>query len=86
MIRPGESYLGQQGFTYAAGLTGSSAGSSAICMTLLTLPDGARARTHLHRGIETAVYVLEGDAAADDQAGIALLPEPDRIPLEERAR
>jgi uncharacterized RmlC-like cupin family protein len=29
-------------------------------MTMLTLPDGARARTHLHREIETAVYVISG--------------------------
>ena len=31
-------------------------------MTVLTLPDGARAKTHLHRGIETAVYIIEGEA------------------------
>jgi uncharacterized RmlC-like cupin family protein len=93
-------------------------------MTLVTLPDGARAKTHLHRGIETAVYVIEGETemyfgerlgelllarageymyipadvphlvinrsgevcravvahtAADDQAGIVLLPELDAL-------
>lgn len=93
-------------------------------MTVVTLPPGARAKTHLHRGIETAVYVLEGEAemhfgdglrelvrarageyvyipadmphlvmnrsgspcralvahtAADDQAGIVLLPELDAL-------
>jgi uncharacterized RmlC-like cupin family protein len=31
-------------------------------MTLLRLPDGARARTHLHRGIETGAYIIEGQA------------------------
>jgi uncharacterized RmlC-like cupin family protein len=62
VIRSGDSYLGQQGFTYVAGLTGASAGSRALCMTALTLPDGARAKTHLHQSIETAVYVLEGEA------------------------
>lgn len=62
VIRSGESYTGKQGLTYLAGLTGATAGSVAICMTVLTLPDGARARTHLHRGIETAVYVIEGEA------------------------
>ena len=100
-------------------------------MTHLTLPAGARAKTHLHRGIETAVYVIEGDVdmyygerleellharggeyvyipadmphlvlnrsgaparalvahtAADDQAGIVLLPELDRLPLDQGAR
>jgi uncharacterized RmlC-like cupin family protein len=62
VIRPGDSYVGQQGLTYLTGLSGASAGSTALCMTVLTLPDGARAKTHLHQGIETAVYILEGEA------------------------
>lgn len=62
LIRSGEAYEGRQGLTYLAGLTGASAGSTALCMTLATLPPGARARTHHHEGIETAVYVIEGEA------------------------
>ena len=46
---------------YTAGLTGASAGSQHISMTVVNLPDGARAKTHFHRGIETAVYVIEGE-------------------------
>lgn len=124
VIPSGASYVGQQGFTYLTGLTGTTAGARALCMTVLTLPDGARARTHLHRGIETAAYVIEGEvemyfgerlehllharageyvyvpadmphlvlnrsgapcralvahSAADDQAGIVLLPELDAL-------
>jgi uncharacterized RmlC-like cupin family protein len=93
-------------------------------MTVVNLPDGARAKPHLHREIETAVYLLEGETemffgerleecilarageyvyipadmphlvinrsgamcralvahtAADDQAGIVLLPELDAL-------
>lgn len=62
VIRTGEAYQGQQGLTYLAGLTGASAGARAICMTVLALPPGARAKTHLHEGIETAAYVIEGEA------------------------
>jgi len=51
-----------QGLTYLRGLTGESVGSHGISMTVLTMPDGARAKTHLHRDIETAIYVLEGRA------------------------
>lgn len=61
VVRSGEAYQGKQGLTYLAGLTGATAGSRAICMTIVTLPPGARARTHLHHGIETAVYVIEGE-------------------------
>jgi uncharacterized RmlC-like cupin family protein len=124
VIRSGPAYQGRQGLTYLAGLTGETAGSREICMTLAVLPPGARAKTHLHRGIETAVYVIDGEAAmyfgdrlehlltagageymyipadtphlvinqsngvcravvahtaADDQAGIVMLPELDAI-------
>lgn len=124
VVPSGPSYVGQQGFTYLAGLTSTTAGSRALCMTVLTLPDGARAKTHLHRGIETAAYIIEGEAemyfgerlehllrarageyvyvpadmphlvlnrsgapclvlvahsAADDQAGIELLPHLDAL-------
>ncbi len=61
VIPAGEAYQGRQGLTYLSGLTGASAGSRAICMTIATLPHGARAKTHLHQGIETAVYVIEGE-------------------------
>ena len=30
-------------------------------MTIFALPPSARAKTHLHRGIETAVYAIEGE-------------------------
>jgi len=124
VVGSGDAYVGQQGFTYLAGLTGTSVGSRGISMTVVALPDGARAKTHLHRGIETAVYVIEGEAemhfgealgelvrarageyvyipadtphlvvnrsgapcralvahtAADDQAGIVLLPDLDAL-------
>jgi uncharacterized RmlC-like cupin family protein len=124
LVRSTESYQGQQGLTYLLGLTAASAGTRSICMTVVTLPPGARARTHRHRGIETAVHVIEGEtgmyfgdrltehmvaragdyiyipadvphlvhnhtdvpcravvahSAPDDQQGIELLPELDRL-------
>jgi uncharacterized RmlC-like cupin family protein len=61
VIGAGDAYVGRQGFTYLVGLTGATAGSRGISMTVVTLPNGARANAHLHRGIETAVYVIEGE-------------------------
>lgn len=61
VMRAGEAYQGKQGLTYLQGLTRATAGTRGICMTVVTLPPGARAKTHLHRAIETAVYVIEGD-------------------------
>ncbi len=56
VYRRGERYQGSQGMTYFAGLSGS-----AICMVELELPPGGRSRAHLHRGVESAGYVIEGE-------------------------
>jgi len=61
VIRPGEPYQGKQGLTYLAGISGESAGSKNISMIIATMPPGARAKAHLHRGIETAIYLIEGE-------------------------
>lgn len=60
VVRSGEAYEGKQGLSYARGLTGETAGSRRLCMTVLAIPDGGRAKTRLHRGIETAVYIIDG--------------------------
>lgn len=62
VVPSGRSFVGRHGLTYVEGLTGASTGARHICMTIATLPPGARAKAHLHRGIETAVYVVEGRA------------------------
>jgi uncharacterized RmlC-like cupin family protein len=56
VYRQGERYQGSQGMTYFAGLSGA-----AICMVELELPPGGRSRAHLHRGVESAGYVIEGE-------------------------
>ena len=59
-MNSGAAFRGRQGLEYLAGLTGATAGARGICMVVATLPPGARAKAHLHRGIETAAYVIEG--------------------------
>jgi uncharacterized RmlC-like cupin family protein len=63
LIKPGESYEGKQAFTYFAGVSAQSAGAQGICMHLLRIPPGGRAKAHLHENHETAIYVLEGEGA-----------------------
>jgi uncharacterized RmlC-like cupin family protein len=60
LIRPGESYEGKQEFTYFAGISAESAGSQGICLHLLTIQPGQRARAHMHENHETAIYVIDG--------------------------
>ena len=61
VIRNGERFAGKQGFTYAGGITAESAGAHGLCLHLLTIPPGGRARAHLHAGHESALYVLSGE-------------------------
>lgn len=63
LIRPGAtSYAGKQGFDYIEGITAETTGSKGICMMLLTIPAGGRAKAHLHEAHETAIYMLKGVA------------------------
>jgi uncharacterized RmlC-like cupin family protein len=62
IIRPGSTYEGKQGFSYFEGIAIETAGSQAICMHLLTIPPGGRAKAHKHESHETAIYVMSGEA------------------------
>jgi uncharacterized RmlC-like cupin family protein len=63
VIPPGKTYVGMQGFTYGAGVSRDTAGAQHVCMNVLPMPDGARAKVHYHRGIETIACLLEGECA-----------------------
>ncbi|PJF41391.1 MAG: cupin domain-containing protein [Chloroflexi bacterium] len=61
IIRPQSTYEGKQGFSYFEGISAESVGSHGICMHLLNIPPGARAKAHLHENHETAIYTLKGE-------------------------
>jgi uncharacterized RmlC-like cupin family protein len=61
LVRPHDTYDGKQGFSYLAGIATETVGSQGICMHLLTVPPGGRARAHKHESHETAIYVLSGE-------------------------
>lgn len=63
IVRPGDkTYGGKQGFSYFEGIAAESVGSAGICMHILTIPPGGRARAHKHDSHETAIYVIDGEA------------------------
>jgi len=57
-----QTYQGRQGLSYFEGVSAQSAGARGLCMHLLTIPPGGRARAHLHAHHESAVYVISGEA------------------------
>jgi uncharacterized RmlC-like cupin family protein len=62
VIRGEATYHGKQGLDYFAGISAESTGAEGICMHLLKLRPGERARAHLHERHETAIYLLSGAA------------------------
>jgi uncharacterized RmlC-like cupin family protein len=63
VIEPGRTYIGKQGFTYGAGASAETVGAERICMNVLPMPSGARAKVHYHKAIETIAYLLDGECA-----------------------
>ena len=63
VIQPGKTYVGKQGFTYGAGVSKETAGAKQVCLNVLPMPPGAKAKVHYHKGIETIAYLLEGECA-----------------------
>lgn len=60
IIRGGAGFHGKQGLDYFAGVSAESAGAKAICMHMLVMPPGAKAKPHYHEAHETAIFMLEG--------------------------
>ena len=64
VVAPGQTYVGKQGFTYGAGASAEkTVGAQHVCMNVLPVPVGARAKAHYHRDIETISYLLDGECA-----------------------
>lgn len=55
-----ESAIVKQGIPLFHGISGRTAGAEAISMHKVTIPPGGRAKPHVHKGYETAVYLLKG--------------------------
>jgi uncharacterized RmlC-like cupin family protein len=63
VVKPGQTYVGKQGITYGRGASAETVGAEKICMNVMPMPPGARAKVHYHKGIETIAYLLEGECA-----------------------
>jgi uncharacterized RmlC-like cupin family protein len=61
-LRASGTYAGKQGFDYFEGISREATGAQSICMHLLTIPPGGRAKAHKHATHETAIYALAGEA------------------------
>ena len=62
VVRAGAAYRGKQELSYFPGISAESVGAVGLCLHLLTIPPGGRAKAHLHQNHESAIYVLSGRA------------------------
>jgi len=59
-VRPSAETMTRQRLPNFVGISEASAGAKGISMNLVIIPAGGAAQPHLHRGYETAIYLLKG--------------------------
>jgi len=59
-VRPSTETMSRQQLPYFVGISEATAGAKGISMNLVVIPPGAAAKPHIHRGYESAIYLLEG--------------------------
>jgi len=60
LVRPEAEAMSRQRLPYFVGISGQSAGATKLSMNLVVIPPGGAAEPHIHRGYETAIYILKG--------------------------
>jgi uncharacterized RmlC-like cupin family protein len=59
-IRPKKTTMTKQQLPNFVGISGMTAGARHLSMNLVVIPPGGAAQPHVHRGYETAIYLLQG--------------------------
>lgn len=70
-IRPGESVMTKQLLPNFVGVGETTAGTKGLSMNLVVIPPGAVAEPHVHKGFETAIFILEGRVETRYGRGLA---------------
>src|SRR5262245_16269549 len=60
VVRPAAEVMSRQQLPYYVGISEATAGAKNISMNLIIIPPGSAAEPHLHKGYETAIYLLRG--------------------------
>jgi uncharacterized RmlC-like cupin family protein len=60
VIHPEAETIGRQKLPYFVGISGSNSGAHGISLNMIVIPPGGAAQPHVHKGYETAIYLLKG--------------------------
>jgi uncharacterized RmlC-like cupin family protein len=63
VVRPTSETMSRQRLPYYVGISETTAGAKNISMNLIVIPPAGAAEPHLHKGYETAIYLLKGRVA-----------------------
>lgn len=59
-VRVAEASESKQALPIFAGISGKTAGSKTLSLLKVVIPPGAAADAHVHKGFESAIYVVQG--------------------------
>ncbi len=59
-VRPTTETMTRQEVPYFVGISGATAGTQNLSLSLAVIPPGATGLAHIHEGYETAIYLLKG--------------------------
>jgi uncharacterized RmlC-like cupin family protein len=62
VVRPKVETMSRQQLPYYVGISEVTAGAKNISMNLIIIPPAGAAEPHVHKGYETAIYLLKGRA------------------------
>jgi len=59
-VRPEACTMTKQSLPNFVGVSSATTGSKHLSMNIVVIPPGGAAKPHIHRGYETAIYILSG--------------------------
>ena len=59
-VRPTTTVMTRQQLPNYVGISSATAGAKHLSMNIVVIPPGGAAQPHVHRGYETAIYILRG--------------------------
>jgi len=59
-VRPEATTMTKQALPNFVGVSSATTGSKHLSMNIVVIPPGGAAKPHIHRGYETAIYILSG--------------------------
>lgn len=71
VVRTPVEVMTKQRLPYFVGISAATAGARSLAMNIVCIPPGAAAEPHIHRGYETAIYLLEGRVMTRYGPGLA---------------